>query len=59
MRYGVDNYGACHACGEYAELCLDCDCCEHCCGNGFICPSEEPEPEAWEEGLFENYCEGN
>jgi len=60
MRYGFDNYGECHVCGEFAELCMDCGCCEHCCGNGFECPSEideDPEYDGWKDPMDELYVQ--
>jgi len=56
MRYGIDHWEECHACGEFAELCMDCGCCEHCCGNGFDCPSEIEEDVEMDK-YFEYYWE--
>jgi hypothetical protein len=54
MRYGIDNFGECAACGEFTDLCLDCGCCENCCGNDMDCPSnEEDDPD--EPKYFEYY----
>jgi len=55
MRYGIANFDYCHACGELADLCLDCGCCENCCGNGFECPSSISDDE--EDKFFEFYWE--